>query len=361
MVFSEYKNVRIAAIAASVPKEEIDFAAKAEDPNEDPKYINSFIKKTGIAFKRRCPENQTAADYSYAAAKQIEEAGYYKPDEISVLINLTQTPDYRTPSTALQLHKRLKLSKSCLAFDINLGCSGFVYGVSLAASILNTSNGRKALVLIGDTLARGRKKSKSKRASNTAFLFGDASSAVLIEKAEGHSFTSALMSDGTGHKALSSPYNAWRHPEGPESIPGDDIAVFNFTINEVPTLINKYLEMTDANIEDYDDLVLHQANLMILKNIAKRVGMPMEKVPICLDRFGNTSGCSVPLAIVDKYGESVENKEINLLTSSFGIGLSWGVVGFSINTKDVLPMTIGEDVYDDGYSDDVQMIVNIEE
>ena len=94
MVFSEYKNVRIAAIAASVPKEEIDFAAKAEDPKEDPKYINSFIKKTGIAFKRRCPENQTAADYSYAAAKQIEEAGYYKPDEISVLINLTQTPDY---------------------------------------------------------------------------------------------------------------------------------------------------------------------------------------------------------------------------------------------------------------------------
>ena len=105
-------------------------------------------------------------------------------------------------------------------------------------------------------------------------------------------------------------------------------------------------------MEDYDDLVLHQANMMILKNIAKRIGMPMEKVPVCLDRYGNTSGCSVPLAIVDKYGESTEDREVNLLTSSFGIGLSWGVVGFKINIKDILPLTEGKDTFDDGYPDD---------
>ena len=128
--------------------------------------------------------------------------------------------------------------------------------------------------------------------------------------------------------------------------------LFNFTIGEVPELLEAYMAQTNTAITDYDDLVLHQANMMILKTISKKVGMPMEKVPVCLDRYGNTSGCSVPLAIVDKYGESKEDREVNLLTSSFGVGLSWGVVGFRINIRDVLPITVGMDTYDDGYSDD---------
>lgn len=354
MVFSEYEGIKIAAIAASVPVHVMDIAKKLEDPEEDPKFIKNFMKNTGIRYRRKSDYDQTAADFSFTAAKQIMDAGYYSPEEIGVLINITQTPDYRTPATALTLQKRLGLSKDCLVFDINLGCSGFVYGVSLAASILKTSTASKGLVTVGDTLARGRKHVKLKRSSNTGLLFGDACAAILVEKSKNDSFSSALMSDGTGFKALSSPYNAWRHPEGPESIPGDDIAVFNFTISEVPAILKAYMERTGTTIESYDDLVLHQANMMILKNIAKRVGMPMDKVPVCLDRFGNTSGCSVPLAIVDKYGESDENKELNLLTSSFGIGLSWGVVGFKINTKDILPLTEGKDTFDDGYSDNAE-------
>ena len=355
MVFSKFDDVKIVAIAASVPEDVIDIAAKIDDPKEDPKFIKHFMKNTGIKAKHKSGYEQTAADFSFSAAKQIMDAGYYKPEEIGILINITQTPDYRTPSTALTLQKRLGLSKDCLVFDINLGCSGFVYGVSLAASVLKTSTATKGLVTVGDTLARGRKHIKLKRSSNTSLLFGDASTAILLEKNADRGFCSALMSDGTGHKVLSIPYNAWKHPEGPESIPGDDIAVFNFTISEVPAILNAYLEETGTRIEDYDDLVLHQANMMILKNVAKRVGMPMEKVPVCLDRYGNTSGCSVPLAIVDKYGESNEDREVNLITSSFGVGLSWGVVGFKMNVKDILPITIGKDTYDDGYSDDVEM------
>ena len=287
--------------------------------------------------------------------RQIMDAGYYKSEEIGVLINITQTPDYRTPATAMTIQKRLELPKDCLVFDINLGCSGFVYGVSLAASLLITSTAKKGIVTVGDTLARGRKHQKLKRSSNTGLLFGDASAAILVEKSEGDSFCSGLMSDGNGFKALASPYNAWRHPIGPESIPGDDISVFNFTISEVPSILKDYMEKTHTKIEDYDNLVLHQANMMILKNIAKRVGMPMEKVPVCLDHYGNTSGCSVPLAIVDKYGTVEEDREVNLLTSSFGIGLSWGVVGFKINIKDILPVTEGTDTFDDGYSDDMEL------
>lgn len=354
MIYSENKNIRVAAIAASVPENIIDFRARMEDPEEDPKYIKNFMRKTGIEYKHKAGMDQTASDFSYTAAKQIETAGKYKPEEIGVLINITQTPDYRTPSTAMALHKRLGLSKDCIVFDINLGCSGFVYGVAVAANLLENINAEKALVLVGDTLSRGRITSKKKRKSNTSLLFGDASVAVLLEKAPDTGIRSALMSDGEGHKALSTPYNAWKHPEGPEGVPGDDIAVFNFTINEVPDLIRKFLEKAGTSMEDYDDLVLHQANMMIMKNVAKRVGMPMEKVPVSLDRFGNTSGASVPLTLVDKYGEANEDREISLITSGFGVGLSWGVVDFRINVKDILPLTVGHDHYEDGYPDDFE-------
>ena len=359
MIFSNYEGIRIASIAASVPQTVIDVMSELDNP--DPKFVKNFMKNTGIKEKRKSDFDQTAGDYSYSAAKQIMDAGYYTPDEIGVLINLTQTPDYRTPSTAMALQKRLGIPMDCLAFDVNLGCSGFVYGVSLAAGILNTSSARKALVTVGDTLARGRRHRKKIMSSNTGLLFGDASAAILLEKCDCGGFSSALMSDGARHKALSIPYGAWRHPEGPQSIPGDDIAVFNFTISEVPKLLEEYLAKTETSVDDYDDLVLHQANMMILKNVAKRIGMPMEKVPICLDRYGNTSGCSVPLAIVDKYGESAEDREVNLLTSSFGVGLSWGVVGFKLNVKDVLPITVGKDTYEDGYSDDYDDDGNLKE
>jgi 3-oxoacyl-[acyl-carrier-protein] synthase-3 len=237
---------------------------------------------------------------------------------------------------------------------VNLGCSGFVYGVSLVAGILKNSDAKKGLVLIGDTLARGRKTPQGNgRNSNTTLLFGDASAAILLEKGTDCGIQSALMSDGSGFKALSSPYNAWKHPVGPEGIPSDDIAVFNFTINEVPAMIDEFTKRVGVNVESYDELVLHQANLMIIKNIAKRVGMPMEKVPISLDRFGNTSGASVPLTIVDQYGLNAEHKMVKLLTSGYGVGLSWGVLKFEINTDDILPMTYGTDHYNDGFSDNV--------
>lgn len=353
MIYSDYSGIKISCLAASVPENKVDIAAMANDPNEDPKFVKSFIRKTGIAAKHKCGMDQTAADFSYSAAKQIEAAGKYKPEEIGILINVTQNPDYRTPSTALVLHKRLGLHKSCLAFDVNLGCSGFVYGVSLAASLLSTSNAAKALVFIGDTLGRGRKGlSIDQRSSNTTLLFGDASAAVLLEIDKNHCIKSALMSDGTGHKALSTPYNAWKHPVGPESIPGDDIAVFNFTINEVPALLKEFTNKVGTEISSYDALVLHQANMMIIKNIAKRVGIPMEKVPVSLDRFGNTSGASVPLTIVDKFGNVEDEREIKLLTSGYGVGLSWGVMDFRINARDILPLTYGRDYYDDGYRDE---------
>jgi 3-oxoacyl-[acyl-carrier-protein] synthase-3 len=227
-----------------------------------------------------------------------------------------------------------------------------VYGVTVAASLLQTSSAQKALVLVGDSLARQRLKD-FERTSNTSLLFGDASAAIVIEKTEKEDvFYSALMSDGSGHKALSIPYGAWKHPVGPSSVPGDDIAVFNFTISEVPALLTEFMEKTGISIDQYDSLILHQANKMIMKQIAKKVKMPMEKVPICLDRFGNTSGASDPLTIVDRYGTEENGNIVKLLTAGYGVGLSWGVVSFEIKDTDILPLCISHDTYDDGYEDE---------
>jgi 3-oxoacyl-[acyl-carrier-protein] synthase-3 len=350
MIYNEYKDIRIAAIASAVQKDAFDIAAMADDPNEDPKYIKSFIRKTGITQKRIAAADQTASDFSFAAAKILEDNGKYKPEEIGILINLTQNPDYRTPSTACLLHDRLGLSKSCMAFDVNLGCSGFVYGVSIGAGMLAASSADKALIVMGDTQARGRKET-GERSSNTRLLFGDASSAVLLEKSKGSCIRSGLMTDGTGLKAITSPYGAWRHPEGPELIPGDDIAVFNFTINEVPELVREYAEKTGRPADSYDAVVLHQANMMVLKNIAKRLGVEFEKCPVSIDRYGNTSSASVPLTISDKYGEDKDGKELSLLTSGFCIGLSWGVLDFTINTDDIYPVLATDITFDDGFTD----------
>jgi len=350
MIYSEYNGIRIAAISSAVSQNVIDFNEIMDDPNEDPKYIKSFIKKTGIVRKHVASSEQTASDFSYVSAKLLEEKKRYIPEEIGVLVNVTQNPDYRTPSTASLLHKRLGLNKNCIAFDVNLGCSGFVYGVSIGASLLANSSSKKALIVMGDTQARGRS-SCGERSSNTRLLFGDASAAVLLEKNPAYTIRSGLMSDGEGYKSISSPYGGWRHPEGPELIPGDDIAVFNFTINEVPELIKDFCAKVGAQTTDYDSVILHQANMMVMKNVAKRIDVPFEKCPISIDRYGNTSSTSIPLTIVDKYGSSEEQVCIKLLACGFGIGLSWGVLDFEINTDDIFSVIETDLTYDDGYKE----------
>lgn len=353
----DLKGISVAGISAAVPKEEVNFTALKENGVEYA-FIDNFIKNTGIRCIRKSDFTQTASDFAFSAAKELEKFNLYKPEEIGVLVYITQTPDYRTPSTACALHKRLELPSECLAFDVNLGCSGFVYGITIASSLLKASTHKKALILVGDSLARGRiqkcknSKNNEERTSNTGFLFGDASAAILLEKDETSSIQAALMSDGNGHEVLTNPYNAWKHPEGPEAVDGDDIRVFNFTIRQVPKTIKQFMESEGKNSEDYDEIVLHQANLMVLRQIAKKLKISMDKVHVSLDRFGNTSGASIPLTIVDKFGNVEGSNPVKFLTSGFGVGLSWGVVSFEVCPDKILPLVISTDTYKDSIKDE---------
>jgi 3-oxoacyl-[acyl-carrier-protein] synthase-3 len=135
----------------------------------------------------------------------------------------------------------------------------------------------------------------------------------------------------------------------------DDIAVFNFATEEAPRQINEYMSLTKTTPNDYNNLVLHQANLMIMKRVAKKSGFPEEKMLVSMDRFGNTSSASIPITLVDKYGEMTGDNMIKVLCCGFGVGLSWATTAVELSVSDILPLVHTDEYYRDGYNLDDQM------
>ena len=274
-----------------------------------------------------------------------------------MLVFVTQTSDYGIPATACVLQNRLGLSKSCLAFDVNLGCSGFTYGMTILGSLLMSTQSKYGLLLAGDTSAREKSQKKKAKVGHSAeLLFGDSGTATLIEKAPAAPILVSSHTDGSGYQAIISPYGQFRNPDRPESeVPGtrmDEIAVFNFATSEATEQINDYMQKTGTTPDDYDGLVLHQANLMIMKRIGKKTSFPQEKVLVSLDKFANTSSSSIPITLVHHFGELQDDKTINALCCGFGVGLSWSTIALPINVQDIYPLVHTDDYFVDGYPHD---------
>lgn len=352
MVIGQYKNIKISAVAAAVSNTWISLDSMKTEENAA--MIDKFKKSTGVLGRYDAGLYQTTSDFCYAAAKEIMETKAVAREDIGVLVFVTQTLDYGLPATACVLAHRLGLSKECMAFDVKLGCSGYVYGLNIAAAIMNSSNVTKALLLVGDTSAKELSHKKKIKTSHSAtMLFGDSGTATLLEKvADGTEMTGAFRTDGAGYKAIISPYGAWRHPDV-KGVPTqmNDLEVFNFTIREVPELVKEYLEYTNTTADDYDCFVPHQANVYILKNLAKRIGFPYEKFLVSIDEFANTSSASIPISLVKEYGKG-ESGIIKPLMCGFGVGLSWGIVGTTMDVADILPLVHTDEYFDDGYPDE---------
>ena len=354
-MYTTINGIKVIGMAAAVSN---TWQSLYDASEEDPELIRKFIKKIGVEGRYAAGLKQTTSDFCYAAADRILEEKRINREDIGVLVFVTQTADYGIPATACVLQSRLGLNKDCIAFDVNLGCSGFTYGMNIAATLLNLSETKYALLLCGDTSAKERStKIKTKTTHAASMLFGDSGTATLLIKAtETEPMLISSRTDGTGFKAIISPYKQWRHPDRPETeSPGtrmDDIAVFNFASEEASAQINDYMKKTNTTPEAYDNLVLHQANMMILKQIAKKTGFSSEKNLISINKFGNTSSSSIPITLVYKYGDMNEDKVINSLCCGFGVGLSWSTVAIKINQKDILPLIHTEDYFEDGYPDE---------
>jgi len=324
-------------------------------------HVEKFATMTGV--RRRCVAGprQTSSDFAYAAACDIFGRGTWQREEVDALIFVSQTPDYFSfPATACVLHGRLGLSKNCMAFDITLGCSGFVYGLFIAASLLHNSGLRRVLFCGGDTVNRV----VSDRDKSAAMLFGDGGFAVAIESdpAATAPWRYLYRTDGTGYKSIILPAGGYRRPEGDRTMREfgegiwrsdhnlhmDGTEVFNFTISEVPAAIKELMGQVPITPEQADLLVMHQANLFILKQISRMTKIPMTKVPVSMDRYGNTSVTSIPLTLCDALAGRPAAPALNLLLVGFGIGLSWGVINLKLSPSVCHPILTTNAFFEDG-------------
>lgn len=348
-LISRINGIKIAGIAAAVSNTHTLIDSFAGEI--DPMTIKKFKKMTGVYGRYDAGPKQCTSDFCFAAANELLKVKKVPPEEIGAVVFVTQTPDYVEPATACVLHHRLGIGKNCIAFDVNLGCSGYVYGLSILGSIMASSNINRALLLAGDTSAKIKYDWLKQTENSFNLLFGDSGTATLLEKDSGSDdMVFMLRTDGSGYQAIINPVYSCRHPRCTKKMM-DDAEVFNFTISDVPEIVKEYFEHTGTDVEDFDCFAPHQANLFILKQLAKRTGIPMDKVLVSLDEYGNTSSSSIPLTLAKHYGDSVRDQNIKALACGFGIGLSWGICSMKINANDILPVLHTDEYFDDGIED----------
>jgi 3-oxoacyl-[acyl-carrier-protein] synthase-3 len=291
--------------------------------------INDVVKMIGVEARHWVAEGQTTADLCQAAASRLLERLDWAPSSLDALIFVSQTPNQRLPATACELHGALGLSPACQAFDVGLGCSGYVYGLWLASTLI-LAGCRRVLLLAGDTSSR----MVDPADRGTALLFGDAGTASALEAdATAEPVHFVLGTDGSGAKNLIVQGGGFRAVEAdarraeaydPAHLYMDGGAVFSFTLKAVPALVRDTLSRADVGVDALDALVLHQANRFMLNHIAKKVGVGADRTPINIGRYGNTSSASIPLVLTTDLAERLTRQPMRLMLAGFGVGYSWG-------------------------------------
>lgn len=334
MAFLEFKDMRIAGFSAGVPK----YIAVNDTVASKDYAAADFVATTGV--KERRIGDFTTSDLCYEAAERLLSDLQWRKEEVGALIFVSQTADYILPATACILQDRLGLSKECYALDVALGCSGWVYGLSVIAGLLSKEGITKALLLAGDA------KKRAQGASDP--LFGHAGTVTAVEYSEGAAgFKFHVGTDGNGFDAIITPDGGSRNQFTEDSLKliqdSDGVTrhrlqtvmkgmdVFAFGITTVPKTVKKLLEKHQISIDSIDYFVFHQANKMMNEKIRKKLKLSEEKVPYCMHEFGNTSSASIPLTIVTQIANETRNKSLNFLACGFGVGLSWATVLFDTN------------------------------
>ena len=357
MIQTILKGLKISALSVCTPSNKVSISDFYDDFGQD--LVDKFSDMAGVKQLYRSQPKQTASDLGYLAAREVFTSGTATADEIGVLVFVTQKPDYRSPATSYVLQKRLGLGKDVLCIDINLACSGFVYGLQTALSLLDCVQGKKkALLITADTSS----KTMSPQDRTTIMLFGDSGSAVVLEKdaTNQDEFSFASRTNGAKFKSIITPAGAFRNRDlkPVDEVWSDDIvrndynthmkgmAVFEFSITAVPKLINDYYAVTQTTAEDYNFFILHQANLYILKQLSRKNKIPLDKIPVSIDRYGNNSSNSIPLVLADHFSNKGREK-LKLFVSGFGAGLSWACGSFTIDTDAILPITVSDAFFED--------------
>lgn len=333
-------GLKLHGVACATPKGTADAGQLAKQFSEDA--VQKIVKSTGIQ-RRRTSAILCTSDLCHAAAERLLNELGWPRDSVTHLIFVSQSPDYVLPATSCALHSRLGLGKECSAFDVNLGCSGYVYGLWLAASLLQP--GQRALLLAGDTISR----TVSSQDRATLPIFGDAGSATALEKsteAEGREMAFSLGTDGAGYKHIIIPAGGFRNPsseltrqttvrEGGNARSDEHLfmngaEVFAFTLREVPPLVERTLNLVQWSTDSVDAFVFHQANRFMLEHLAQKMEVPSDKLTIGLENCGNTSSASIPMALTTQLAPRLRTEKLKLLLAGFGVGWSWAAAAVEL-------------------------------
>lgn len=304
--------------------------------------IAKLEKKIGLKTRYYAATDETATDMAYAAAKNLYSEFEVNLEEIDFIILCTQSPDYYLPTSACILQERLGMKTTTGAFDFNLGCSGYVYGLAIAKGLIETGTASKILLITSETYS----KYVNKKDNVVLPLFGDAATASLIDSKESDIDLLgpfSLNTDGSGYDKLIIPTGGSRNPKTSSSsiekedeygnvrsqddlyMSGTDI--FNFTIEEIPKSVIEFCRKHQIDLDSFDFAVFHQANSFMLEYIRKKLAIDSTKFYIDLASYANTISSTVPLALKDlmkKHNLDYEQQK-SILLCGFGVGLSWGV------------------------------------
>lgn len=331
----KFNGVGITALAGAVPSNVVKNLEYTQHFNRED--VQEIVEKTGIYERRFAPDGMCASDLCFAAAEKLISDNQVDRSEIDLLVFISQTPDYRMPATSILLQNRLGLSKQTMAFDINLGCSAFVYGLSVVYALMEKSHFRKALILDGET----RSKIYHPKDRKTAFLFGDGGVATLVERNPnfGQS-TFSLGSDGSKSDLISMKAGGYRHETNNQNLKEmviDDFGnvstdnhgrmdggeVFNFVLKEIPNDIKNIFIESGVEQSQIDYFVFHQANQFMNGYLQKKFKIEDSKFPLSIGKFGNTSSVSIPLTMVSELKDKMHDSK-KILLCGFGVGMSWG-------------------------------------
>ena len=326
-------NIRISGIVTTVPKHVFDNEKYVNEINN--RRMKKQVKLTGIRKRRVTKDGQDAADLATVAAEQVLKKIGWQPDEVDIMIFVTQSDYLQRPSSAFVIQHRLGLKKECMVFDINQGCAGYVVGLITVASLLRQVKG-KALLLVGESNAVA-----NDNVSGDDLLTGDAASATAIEYCEkvNNCIVYKNYCDGSRANLL------YMNHQKRGFMDGNAILLFGLT--DVATLVREFIQENCIDEKNIDFYAFHQAQKMIVDGIAQEAQIDNEKVLYSSDDYGNTSSASIPLTLC----KSKEDKDIlgvqKILMCGYGIGLTWGVVYTEVDYDKIYPIIETDYIFDD--------------
>lgn len=344
----KFEHVRIAGISTVVGNKEISIDSESQY-YENADQLNRLKKTIGFDTRAIVDGTVTASDMCLQAAASLMKEMNLVPADFDAIVSVTQTPDYYMPGNAHVIHKALGFPSTCIAYDLEFGCSGYIKGLFMAYMMAEKGFGR-VLLLTGDTLS----KIIDVRNRADAPIFGDAGCATVIEKTENVTLSHfCLYSDGKGLETMWQQAGAYRMPSSEETkkeirdekgnvrtlenfyMNGFD--VFSFTMTEQPKLLKEILNFSEKTVEEIDYFVLHQANKYIIETIIKKAKIPLEKAPYkTFSKYGNQSSASIPATVCSELSDTLKNKTAHVIFQGFGIGLSWGACQLELNNVTLL-------------------------